>query len=150
MTDDAQTTATTPDRAGAMQIVHRYVAISAVAGLNPIPGLDVAVLGGVHVGLIKALTEYYGREFSEHAARNILIAIAATLVPGAIGSILGRRILDALPFISHAGGVLTMAGFSAAASYGLGHMFIRHFERGGTLDSFDPKNLHKVLVTVPG
>ena len=148
MTDQSPPTADIPDRAGAMRLVHRYVGISAVAGLNPIPVLDVTVLGGVHVSLIKALTEYYGREFSEHAARNILIAIAATLVPGAIGSILGRRILTALPFITPGGGMGTMAMFSAAVSYGLGMMFIRHFERGGTLDSFDPRNLHRVLATV--
>jgi uncharacterized protein (DUF697 family) len=132
-----------------MRIVHRYVGASAVAGLNPIPVLDVTVLGGVHVALIKDLTEYYGAQFSEHAARNILIAIAASIVPGAIGSVLGRRVLGAVPFVTHGAGLLTMAAFSAAASYGLGLIFIRHFEAGGTLDSFDLKNLHRVFSRAP-
>ena len=132
-----------------MRIVHRYVGASAVAGLNPIPVLDVTVLGGVHVALIKDLTEYYGAQFSEHAARNILIAIAASIVPGAIGSVLGRRVLGAVPFVTHGAGLLTMAAFSAAASYGRGMVIIRHFEAGGTLDSFDPKHLHRILSKAP-
>jgi uncharacterized protein (DUF697 family) len=138
-----------PDRAGAMRIVHRYVGMSAVAGLITLPVIDVAALGGVHVALIKELTEYYGAEFSEHTARNILIAIGAGLVPGAIGSVLGRKALRALPFITHGAGLLTMSAFSAGVSYGLGVVFIRHFEAGGTLDSFNPENLHRIFSRTP-
>ena len=130
-------------RPGAMRIVHRYVAVSAVAGLITVPVLDVAALGGVHISLIKQLTDYYGAEFSEHTARNILIAIAASLVPGAIGSVLGRKALRALPFITYGAGLFTMSAFSAGVSYGLGLVFIRHFEGGGTLDSFNPEHLHR-------
>lgn len=138
-----------PDRAGAMKIVRRYAATSAAAGLISVPVLDVTALGGVHVALIKRLTEYYGAEFSEHTARNIVIAIAASLVPGAIGSILGNRALRMLPYVSHAAGLLTMSAFSAAASYALGLVFIRHFEGGGTLDSFNIENLHHVFSRAP-
>lgn len=126
-----------------MRIVHRYVGVSAVAGLITVPVLDVAALGGVHISLIKELTEHYGHEFSEHAARNIVIAVAASLMPGAIGSMLGRKALRVLPFISHGAGLLTMSAFSAAVSYGLGRVIIRHFEAGGTLDSFNPEQLHR-------
>ncbi len=138
-----------PDRAGAMKIVHRYVATSAVAGLITLPVIDVAALGGVHIALIKELTGYYGAEFSEHTARNIVIAITASLVPGAIGSVLGRKALRMLPFISHGAGLLTMSAFSAAVSYGLGMVFIRHFEGGGTLDSFNVENLHRIFRRTP-
>lgn len=128
-----------------MNIVHRYVGVSAVAGLITVPVLDVAALGGVHIKLIQELSEYYGAEFSEHAARNILIAVAASLLPGAIGSVLGRKALRVLPFVSHAAGLLTMSAFSAAVSYSLGRVIIRHFESGGTLDSFNPEHLHRLL-----
>jgi len=138
-----------PDRAGAMKIVRRYVATSAVAGLITVPGIDVAALGGVHISLIKRLTEYYGAEFSEHTARNIVIAITASLVPGTIGSLLSGKALRVLPYFSHAAGLLTMSAFSAAVSYGLGLVFIRHFEAGGTLDSFDIENLHHVFRRTP-
>jgi uncharacterized protein (DUF697 family) len=102
----------------------------------------VATLGSVHIALIREITKHYGNEFSDHAARNILVAIAASLIPGSIGSVLGRKALRALPFITHGLGLATMSAFSAAVSYALGVGFVRHFEGGGTLDSFDIENLH--------
>jgi len=136
-------------RVGAMRIVRRYVGLSAVAGLITVPALDVAALGSVHVALIKELSDYYGAEFSEHTARNILIAIGAGLVPGAIGSSLGRKALRLLPFVTHGAGLMVMSAFSAGVSYALGNVFIRHFEAGGTLDSFNTRNLHQIFARTP-
>jgi uncharacterized protein (DUF697 family) len=133
-------------RASAMKIVRRYVLISAGAGLITLPVIDVSALAAVHVALIKELTEHYGHEFSEHVARNILIAIGASLIPGSIGSILGRKLLRALPFVDPVSALAAMSGFSAFVSYSLGRVFIEHFERGGTLANFDVEHLHDVLV----
>jgi len=129
-----------------MKIVRRYVLISAGAGLITLPVIDVSALAAVHVALIKELTESYGHEFSEHAARNIVSAIGASLIPGSIGSILGRKLLRALPFIDPVTALATMSGFSAFVSYSLGRIFVEHFERGGTLANFDVEHLHDVLV----
>ena len=132
-------------RPDAMKIVHRYVLVSAGAGLITLPIIDVSALAGVHVALIKDLSEHYGHEFSEHAARNILIAIGASLVPGSIGSIIGRRVLSALPFVTPLFALASMAGFSAFVSYSLGWIFIEHFEAGGTLQNFDVEHLHNIF-----
>lgn len=132
-------------REEALRIVHRWVAISAGAGMLSTPVLDVTLLAGVHVTLIKEISEHYGVPFSDHAARNILIAIGASIVPGSIGSVFGRRLLAALPFFSPPVSLLAMSVSSAAVSYGLGRLFIHHFESGGTLDTFDVRNLHRTL-----
>lgn len=132
-------------RPGAKKIVQRYVLISAGAGLITLPIVDVSALAGVHVALIKELTEHYGHEFSEHAARNIVIAIAASLIPGSIGSIIGRRVLSALPFVTPVFALASMAGFSAFVSYSLGRIFTEHFEAGGTLQTFDVAHLHQLF-----
>jgi uncharacterized protein (DUF697 family) len=129
-------------RESAMRIVNKYVLISAAAGMVPIPVVDTLTLAGVHVSLIKEISEHYGVEFSQHTARNILIAIAASLIPGSIGSIFGRKVLQAVPLLM---GVAGMSVFSAAVSYGLGTLFVRHYEAGGTLDSFDVENLHRIF-----
>ena len=142
MTEAIDTHGSTRTHAGAMAIVRRYVVLSAGAGLINIPILDVSALAGVHIALIKEVTEYYGHEFSEHTAKSILIAIGASLIPGSFGSILGRRLLQAMPFISPGLGQAGMSACSALVSYGLGTMFIRHFEAGGTLLDFDVEHLH--------
>ena len=128
-----------------MRIVRRYVGVSAVTGLISVPVLDVAALGGVHVALIRDLTEYYGGEFSEHAARSIVIAIGTSLIPASFGSIVGQRALRAIPFITHGAGLVILSASSAVVSYSLGLVFIRHFEAGGTLQNFDLKNLHRTF-----
>lgn len=132
-----------PDKnSGALHIVRRYAAVSAGIGLIPIPGVDVTAVAGVHIALIKALTEHYGESFSDHAARNIVIAIGVSLVPATLGSVATRRILGAVPFGI---GSLTGSITSAAASYALGRVIMAHFENGGTLDSFDVKDLNKLM-----
>jgi uncharacterized protein (DUF697 family) len=129
-------------RSGAMSIVHRYTMISAAAGVLTVPVLDVAALGVVHIALIKNITEYYGAEFSEHTARNILIGVGVSLVPGTIGSVLSRKALQILPFVTPGLGLAAMSACSAGVSYSLGAAFVRHYESGGTLDGFNLDRLH--------
>jgi len=131
-----------------MRIVRKYVLMSTAAGLITLPVVDVVTEAGVHVALIKELTEYYGGEFSEHTARNVLIALAASLVPGMVGSIVGRKALSLLSSIKTSAGLaglVVMSGLSGVVAYGLGLLFISHFEQGGTLDTFNVKNLHKAF-----
>jgi len=127
----------------AMKIVYRYVAVSAGAALVPLAGVDVAVLAGIHVTLIKRLCEHYTVDFSEHTARNILIAVAASVIPGTFGSVTGRKVLHFLPPPLRVVGWGVMSASSAVFSYGIGMLFIHHFESGGTLLSFDTSRLHE-------
>ncbi|HWI20845.1 MAG TPA: DUF697 domain-containing protein [Vicinamibacterales bacterium] len=126
----------------ALHIVRRYVVASAAVGIIPIPGVDVAILAGIHIALVKSMTEHYGETFSDHAARNIVLAVGASLLPASIGSVATRRAMKLLP-----PGVGAVAGFATAgfASYALGRVMMAHFENGGTLDSFDAKDLGKLM-----
>lgn len=146
MSAERETRDSTGDlHAGAMTIVRKYALISAGAGLITVPVVDVTALAGVHLALIKAITEHYREEFSERTARTIVIAIGASLVPGALGSILGRRALRTLPFVTPVLGLATLSAFSAFVSYALGTIFVRHFDAGGTLHDFDIEHLHRVF-----
>ncbi len=132
--------------ATAMCILRKYVLISAGAGaVVTAPVLDVTVLAGVHVAMIKEITEHYGISFSEDEARAIIAAVAASLVPGSLGSLFGRRLLRALPFASPLVAVVLWGGASGVVSYLLGTLFIRHYEAGGTLATFDVEHLHAIF-----
>lgn len=131
-----------------MNIVHRYMAMSAGAALIPVAGVDVATLAGIHIALIKELCDHYDVDFTEHTARNVLIGVAASVVPGTLGSLLGRKILAMLPVTSAFFGWGLMSAGSAAFSYGIGRLFIDHFEGGGTLLSFDHRRMHTLPTSV--
>jgi uncharacterized protein (DUF697 family) len=133
-----------PRRIAAMQIVYRYMTISAGAALIPFAGVDVVALAGIHIALIKELCEHYDVDFTEHTARNVLIGVAGSILPGTVGSILGRKILGMLPVTGAVVGWALMSAGSAAFSYAIGRLFIEHFEGGGTLLSFDHRRLHTV------
>lgn len=138
-------------RALAMRIVRRYAAVSAAAGaVIRSPLLDVAALGGVHVSLIRDLTRHYGGEFSEQAARGVVVAIGASILPGTLGTVAGHKALGLLPFITPGAGLLVMSAASAATSYAVGSIFVRHFEAGGTLASFNIDSLHRAIGPMPG
>lgn len=128
-----------------MRIVHRYMAYSAGAALIPVAVADVVTLAAIHVGLIKQLCEHYDVDFTEHTARNVIIGVAGSIVPGTVGTILGRKVLAVLPVTGAVFGWALMSAGSAAFSYGIGRLFIEHFESGGTLLSFDTSRLHKVV-----
>ncbi len=137
--------------AGALRIVHRYAAISAATGaVIHAPLLDVAALGGIHVSLIRDLTHHYGDQFSEQAARSIVVAIGASLLPGTFGTIVSHKLLGLLPFITPGAGMLVMSTASAVTSYALGMIFVRHFEGDGTLASFNLDSLHRAMSAIPG
>lgn len=125
-----------------MRIVYRYMSISAGAALIPFAGVDVLALAGIHVALIKELCEHYDIDFTEHTARNVLIGVAGSIVPATVGSILGRKILGMLPVANAVFGWALMSAGSAAFSYGIGMLFIEHFEGGGTLLSLDHRRKH--------
>ncbi len=137
-------------RAAAMRIVRRYAAMSAGAGaVIHSPLLDVAALGGLHVSLIRDITRHYGGEFSEQAARGVIVAVTASIIPGTLGTIAGHKALGLLPFITPGAGLLVMAASSAATSYAVGSIFVRHFEAGGTLRSFNIESLHRAIGPMP-
>jgi uncharacterized protein (DUF697 family) len=121
------------------------MAVSAGAALIPVPGADIAVLAGIHVSLIKRLCEPYKVDVSEHTARNILIAVLGSVIPGTLGSVVGRRVLGLLSPAARVFGWGVMSASSAVFSYGIGMLFIHHFESGGNLLSFDARRLHEVF-----
>src|SRR5436190_19116221 len=120
-------------RPAALKIVHRYMAFSAGAALIPFTGFDVAALAGIHIALIKELCDHYDVDFTEHTARNVLIGVVGSVVPGTVGSIVGKKILGMLPVANAIFGWTLMSAGSAAFSYAIGRLFIEHFEGGGTL-----------------
>jgi len=42
-------------------------------------------------------------------------------------------------------GAVSFSAFGAAASYAIGKIFVRHFEAGGTIESFQPEFVEEDL-----
>lgn len=120
----------------ASKIIASAATWSAAAGIIPVPVLDLVALGAVQGKMIADLSALYGERPSNEVSRGLVAVLLGTFAPaGATGVLLGSGV-KAMPVFGAILGAVTMAGFSGAATYAIGKIFVRHFEQGGTLATF--------------
>jgi uncharacterized protein (DUF697 family) len=110
------------------------------AGLVPVPILDVAAVTAVQVNLVQQLCGIYARDYDENKGRAIVSALISSL-----SASLGASMFKAIPVIGTYIGGASMAVLSGGATYAVGQVFMRHFEQGGTLDTFDLATARKLF-----
>ena len=74
----------------------------------------------------------------------LLLALSSFLAGCGTVSISGRVIWGlstAIPVAAPVISMVTIPIFGAAATYAVGHLFIQHFESGGTFLTFDPEKV---------
>src|SRR5262245_46688535 len=65
----------------ATNLVDRFSLYSGVAGLIPLPFVDLAAIGGVQLQMLRRLSEIYGVPFSENLGKSLIASLAGTAVP---------------------------------------------------------------------
>ena len=116
--------------AGAHVLVDRYVKYSTAAGLVPVPVVDVVAIAGVQVRMVGALASHYRVPYDRERGKTLI----ASMVGGLMPSLAGHQMLKVFgPLL----GMASVAGFAAATTYAVGHVFIAHFESGGTPHDLD-------------
>jgi uncharacterized protein (DUF697 family) len=127
-------------RRRAQRVVYRYMAFSGVAGLVPLPAVDVATVTGVQVKMLHALSKVYDVPFNASLARQIVLALL-----GGGGSVVlavpAASAAKAVPVVGTAASFVLSPTFATASCYAVGRAFISHFEAGGTLETFDTSHV---------
>ena len=132
----------------ASQLVDRYSLWSGAAGLIPIPIVDVAVVGGVQIQMLRKLSEIYGVPFSDNMGKSVLASLAGSLIPASTATTTAMglgSLMKGVPGVGTMVGALTMPAFSAGATYIIGKVFIQHFASGGTLLDFNPPDYREFI-----
>ncbi len=132
----------------ASQLVDRFSLWSGAAGLIPIPIVDVAVVGGVQIQMLRKLSEIYGVPFSDNMGKSVLASLAGSLIPASTATTTAMGVgslMKGLPGVGTVVGALTMPAFSAGATYIIGKVFIQHFASGGTLLDFNPPDYREFI-----
>jgi uncharacterized protein (DUF697 family) len=121
----------------ARKLVERFSLYSGVAGLLPVPVVDVAAVGGVQLQMLRRISQLYDVPFSKNRGKAIVASLAGTMIPASTG--LGvASIAKSVPIAGTAIGAMTAPALSVGATYVIGMTFVEHFARGGTLLDFDP------------
>ncbi len=121
----------------ANKLVDRFAIWSGVAGLIPIPVVDVLAVGGLQIQMLRRLSQIYDVEFSENRGKALIAALAGTMIPATSG-MGAASAMKAIPIVNILAAGFVMPVLSAGATFAIGKAFIQHFESGGTLLDFNP------------
>jgi uncharacterized protein (DUF697 family) len=121
----------------ASKLVERFALWSGVAGLIPVPIIDVFAVGGLQIQLLRRLSQIYDVPFSENRGKALIASLAGSMIPATSG-IGAASALKAVPVFGMIAAGFVMPALSAGATYAIGKAFIQHFASGGTLLDFNP------------
>ncbi len=124
-------------------IIQRNVLWSLGAGLLPLPLLDMLLVSGVQLKMLKELSDLYEVKFSESLVKTTLTSLLSSVGGVAIGAALGASITKLVPVVGTALGVAASPILVGSFTYAAGRVFLMHFESGGTFLDFDPHAMRK-------
>lgn len=128
----------------ASKLVDRFAIWSGVAGLVPLPVVDVLAVGGLQVQMLRRLSQIYNVDFSENRGKALIAALAGCMIPATSG-MGAASALKAIPVINILAAGFVMPVLSAGATFAIGKAFIQHFESGGTLLDFNPPDYREFV-----
>jgi uncharacterized protein (DUF697 family) len=124
-------------QAEALHIIKSKCGWATGAGFVPIPLLDLAAITAVQVRMVQQLARVYHVPFRVDAVKRIIGVVVgsggAVLVAAPVASL-----LKVFPVVGTFLGTFVEPAAAAASTYALGHVFLHHFESGGTLLNLDP------------
>ncbi|MCI5189284.1 MAG: DUF697 domain-containing protein [Candidatus Electrothrix sp. AS4_5] len=122
------------------KIVRNYTLSSIGVGLLPAPGLDFASLLVIQSNMIREIAKQYNVPFIKEAAKNALTSLIRGAFLANVMPIFSSMI-KVIPVIGQTIGMVTMPVSCGASTYATGKVFIRHFESGGDLVTFDSEKM---------
>jgi uncharacterized protein (DUF697 family) len=128
----------------AVKLVDRFAVWSGVAGLIPLPFIDVLAVGGLQVQMLRRLSQIYDVQFSENRGKALIASLAGTMIPVTSG-MGAASALKSVPLLGMMASAFVMPVLSAGATYAIGKAFIQHFESGGTLLDFNPPDYKEFI-----
>jgi uncharacterized protein (DUF697 family) len=129
----------------AAEIISSAVKWSAAAGVLPLPFVDLIALGTVQYKMIRKLSKLYEMDGDKKDIEIIVSTALGMLAPSFLSTNLVGSSLKLLPGGGTFLGSASVAALSAAATYSIGKIFIRHFENGGTIKNFSAESIQDEL-----
>jgi len=129
------------------EIIYRHVMWVTLGSGFPVPLLDVFLVLGLQLRMLKALCDHYGVPFAKHRGKSILIGLlAGCATEGASKGAFVSSVLKSIPVVN---AVTAFARFyipfklgivvAGASTYAVGRLFAQHFAEGGSLDADSAK-----------
>jgi uncharacterized protein (DUF697 family) len=121
-------------------IVKRHVYWAVGAGLIPIPLVDIAAVTAIQLDMLKQVCSFYKMDYSEEQGKSWIVALASSTLSSVVAR-LGASAVKTIPVVGTLIGAASMSVISGASTYALGTVVSKHFESGGTLESFNKEKI---------
>lgn len=121
-------------------IVNRYIGWSAGGAVIPFPVWDLAAVTAVQMKMISDLSALYEVPFTKTLGRASVAGLLGSLAPAAATPV-AISLFKLVPVVGPIMAFASGPSFAAAATYGIGKVFTKHFEAGGTLLDFDVESM---------
>jgi uncharacterized protein (DUF697 family) len=128
----------------ASKLVNRFAVWSGVAGLIPLPVIDIVAVGGLQLQMLRRISQLYDVPFTENRGKALIASLAGALIPASSG-MGAASALKAVPLFGTLAAGFIMPVLSAGATYAIGKAFIEHFTSGGTLLDFNPPDYREFV-----
>lgn len=124
--------------------IKSHVIASMTLGLIPIPVFDLGALVANQIKMVHSLCKLYEVPFVENRVKIIVASLIGGSIPvfGTIGLSSGAKLIPGIGTLLGSGVVSTTGG---ALTYSVGKVFVKHFESGGTLLTFDTKKMRSLF-----
>jgi uncharacterized protein (DUF697 family) len=119
-----------------MHLIKNHSIAAMGIGVLPAPGLDLIALTGIQLNLVRKLGEMYGHKLSDHLGTKLIGSLLTGYLPLAIAAPVAS-VLKFIPGVGIAAGVLAQSTLAGATTYGVGKLFLDHFESNGSFLDFD-------------
>lgn len=124
------------------KLVRKHMILAGALGTVPVPVVDIAAVTGAQVNMIREISEKFDCPFKENRVKSILASLLSSLGASVVARGLASSLIKSIPAIGTLGGVIAMPIVSCAATYAVGHVFIKHFQSGGSLVDFDESEMN--------
>ncbi len=127
-------------KAAVERIILTSAAFAAGAGAIPVPVWDAVAIGGVQLKMLADISAVYGIPFTQNSGKTAVAALIGGLAPGMLARGSFGIFFKALPGIGSAVGAIALPALAGGCTYAIGQVFVRHYESGGTLLTFNAKD----------
>ena len=114
-----------------------YVPLAVAAAMIPLPGVDLAAIGGLQLKVLAALAEHYGVPFTREQAQLIVTSLLGSVGTTVLAGAALASVAKVVPFFGSIVGVASLPVAGGVITRAMGRLAIDHFENGGTMDTFD-------------
>jgi uncharacterized protein (DUF697 family) len=128
--------------AAAESMVRNHALVAAGIGFIPVPYVDFIGLTATQLKLLKSLGDLYGVKFIDEPVKKTVAALINGYAPLQFAPFLASAI-KMVPLIGQSAGALSMASIGGGITYGIGKVFVQHFESGGTFLNFEPQKVRE-------